>query len=104
VLHKLSVRASDDASLALLFKTHPHPGERLSQLAQALEPRVAVLPQGKEPPIRAVGADVPAAGAAAPAPAGARALQDDGGGTPRPAGKSGVGIDPAGVLRGIFGR
>lgn len=106
VLHKLSVRAGDDASLALLFKTHPHPGERLSQLAEALEPSMAILPQGKEPPIRAVGADVPAAGASAPVPGGgARALQDDGGGTPQPAGKgSGIGIDPAGVLRGIFGR
>jgi predicted Zn-dependent protease len=106
VLHKLSARAGDDASLALLFKTHPHPGERLSQLGEALAPRLATLPSGKEPAIRQVGADVPAPAAANPVPAaGTRALQqDEPGAAPRPGGKSGVGIDPAGVLRGIFGR
>jgi predicted Zn-dependent protease len=106
VLHKLSARAGDDASLALLFKTHPHPGERLSQLGEALAPRLPTLPSGKEPAIRQVGADVPAPAAANPVPAaGTRALQqDEPGATPRPGGKSGIGIDPAGVLRGIFGR
>ena len=54
VLHKLAARAADDASLALLFKTHPHPGERLTQLGDALAPRVAALPTGKEPAIRQV--------------------------------------------------
>jgi len=105
VLHKLSARAGDDASLALLFKTHPNPGERLSQLGEALAPRLSTLPSGKEPVIRQVSADVPAA-AANPAPAaGARALQqEEPAAPPRPAGKSGIGIDPAGVLRGIFGR
>ena len=105
VLHKLAARAADDASLALLFKTHPNPGERLSQLGDALSPRVPTLPPGKEPPIRQVGADVPAPSSSTPVPAaGTRALQEDGGSATRPAGKSGIGIDPAGVLRGIFGR
>ena len=106
VLHKLSARAGDDASLALLFKTHPHPSERLSQLGEALSPRLPTLPSGKEPAIRQVGADVPAPAAANPVPAaGTRALQqDEPGVAPRPGGKSGIGIDPAGVLRGIFGR
>lgn len=104
VLHKLSARGAEDASLALLFKTHPHPGERLSQLGEALAPRVAALPAGREPTIQAVSADAPPA-AARPmtAPEGARGLQPQEA-PPRPPGKSGVGVDPAGVLRGIFGR
>ena len=52
VLHKLSARGSEDSSLALLFKTHPAPGERLSQLGNALSPSMARLPAGKEPDIR----------------------------------------------------
>lgn len=105
VLHKLSARGAEDASLALLFKTHPHPGERLSEIGQALAPRAGTLPAGREPAIRAVSADAPppAARRAPAAPEGASTLQPAE--TPaRPAGKSGTGIDPAGVLRGIFGR
>lgn len=105
VLHKLSARGSEDASLALLFKTHPHPGERLSQLGQALAPRAATLPEGKEPAIRAVSADVapPAARRSAPPPEGAQTLQPT---EPpaRPAGRGGIGVDPGSVLRGILGR
>jgi predicted Zn-dependent protease len=108
VLHKLSARGSEDGSLALLFKTHPHPTERLSQLAGALAPRAAVLPPGKEPGIRQVSADAQPAGAAKPVPAeGARALQKEEASSPPPlpSGRgSGFGIDPGGVLRGIFGR
>jgi predicted Zn-dependent protease len=103
VLHKLSARGSEDASLALLFKTHPHPGERLSEIGQTLAPRAAALPAGREPAIRAVSADTPPPAARSAPPAGASTLQPAE--TPaRPAGKSGPGIDPAGVLRGIFGR
>jgi predicted Zn-dependent protease len=109
VLHKLSARGAEDASLALLFKTHPQPGERLSQLADLLAPRVATLPPGKEPDLQPVSADVPPAGAGKPVPAeGARGLQPEGASSAAPAsppaGKGGIGIDPAGVLRGIFGR
>ncbi len=106
VLHKLSARAGDDASLALLFKTHPHPGERLSQLGDALSPRLSTLPAGKEPAIRQVGADVPAPAAANPVPAaGTRALQaDEPSPTLRGGSKGGLGVDPGSVLRGIFGR
>jgi hypothetical protein len=67
---------------------------------------VPTLPAGKEPAIRQVSADVPAPAASKPVPtAGTRALQEDSA-TARPSGKSGggIGIDPAGVLRGIFGR
>ena len=106
VLHKLSARGGEDASLALLFKTHPHPGERLTQLGQALAPRAAALPSGKEPLIRPVSADVPPPAAARPVPAeGTRALQqEETSPAPRPAGKSGLGVDPGSILRGIFGR
>ena len=55
VLHKLAARGASDTSLALLFNTHPAPGERLSQLGDVLSPRMARLPAGKEPVIRQVG-------------------------------------------------
>jgi len=104
VLHKLSARGAEDASLALLFKTHPHPGERLTEIGQVLAPRVAGLPAGQEPPIRAVNPDASAA-ASRPvaAPEGARALQNEPA-PAAPAGRGGFGIDPGGLLRGILGR
>ena len=108
VLHKLAARAADDASLALLFKTHPAAGERLAQLGDALAPRVTALPAGKDPAIRQVDPNTPPPAAARPAPAeGARALQEQEGTTipSAPAGGSGRGgVDPGGILRGIFGR
>ncbi len=108
VLHKLAARGANDESLALLFKTHPGPSERLSQLGDAVTPRIPQLPAGKEPGIRQVSADVPPAAAAKPVPAeGARALQQEEAGaapTVSPGQKGGVGIDPGGILRGIFGR
>lgn len=108
VLQKLGVRSADDASLALLFKTHPAPGERLTQLGDALTPRVAQLPAGLEPPIRLVAADVAPAASRAPLPAeGTRGLTEDAAppaSKPRKHDGGGIGIDPGGVLRGIFGR
>jgi predicted Zn-dependent protease len=106
MLQKLAARGASDASLALLFKTHPPAGERLAQLGAALAPRVASLPAGKEPPIKTVAAGTRAVRAAQPTPAvpsaasapeaqGAPALAPKGGG---------LGVDPAGILRGIFGR
>ena len=108
VLHKLAARGSEDGPLALLFKTHPHPNERLSELAGALAPRAAALPSGKEPGIRQVSADMPPPAATTPVPAeGTRALQKEEASAP-PAvpsgGGSGFGLDAGGVLRGIFGR
>jgi predicted Zn-dependent protease len=113
VLHKLAVRSSNDESLGLLFKTHPAPGERLEKIGEAVTPRLAQLPSGREPQLRQIAANVPPP----PAPKkpaaveGARALQqEEGGGTTFPSGggpsggRGGVGVDPAGVLRGIFGR
>jgi predicted Zn-dependent protease len=106
VLHKLAARGSGDASLALLFETHPAPGERLTQLGDALTPRLPQLPAGKEPRIRQVSADAVPAATGTPLPAaGTRALtQEESPPGARPAQKGGAGIDPAGVLRGIFGR
>jgi len=106
VLHILAARSADDASLALLFKTHPAPGERLTQLGEALAPRVAALPTGKEPAIRQVDPRTPPPAAAKPAtPEGARALQGEEGGTTIPSGGApGRGLDAGGILRGIFGR
>ncbi len=108
VLHKLAARGAEDASLALLFKTHPHPNERLQQLGDTLALRAGDLPSGgMEPAIRPVSADATPPAAAKPvAVEGARALQrEEAGQAPaRPAGKSGLGVDPAGILRGIFGR
>lgn len=109
VLHKLAARGAEDASLSLLFKTHPQPAERLRELGDALAPRVGALPQGIDPEIRQVGADVPPPPVAGKPVAveGARALQQEGAAQPPatvPAGKGGIGIDPGSVLRGIFGR
>jgi predicted Zn-dependent protease len=110
VLHKLAARGSGDSSLALLFETHPAPGERLTQLGEALTPRVSQLPAGKEPQIRQVGADVgPAATGRPLSGTGARALTQEEAATPgappaKPAQKGGGGIDAGGILRGIFGR
>lgn len=107
VLHKLSARGAEDSSLSLLFKTHPHPNERLQQLGDVLAPRVGALPSGMEPAIRPVGADVPPPAAARPVPVeGARALQqEEAAAQPlKPAGKGGFGIDPGGALRGLFKR
>lgn len=107
VLHLLAARTADDTSLALLFKTHPAPGERLTQLGDALAPRVAVLPAGKEPSIRQVDPKTPPPAVSKPAPVeGARALQQEQGGTTIPSGGSSPsrGLDAGGILRGIFGR
>lgn len=106
VLHKLSVRNSADASLALLFKTHPLPGERLGRIGELLTPHLGRFPAGRIPAIQAI-----AASAAAVAPAaqsggteGVRSLAE----TPQPApakpSPKGGGIDPGQLLRGIFGR
>lgn len=105
VLHKLAARGADDASLALLFETHPPPGERLSQLGDALAPRVAMLPGGQEPRIQRVDAKArPPVAAAKQAPAdGASALRQSEAAAPAAA-PSGLGIDPGNLLKGIFGR
>lgn len=107
VLHLLAARSTDDSSLALLFKTHPAPGERLTQLGDALAPRVAALPAGQEPAIRHVDPKTPPPPAAAKAAAveGARALQQqEEGGTTIPSGGSPLPGGGGGILRGIFGR
>jgi len=107
VLHKLAARGQDDQALALLFKTHPAPGERLTHLGDALAPRLAQLPTGAAPAIRQAkaGATAPAAAKAAPkseagpAPQESPAAPADSGGD-----QAGGGIDGGALLRGIFGR
>jgi len=105
VLHKLAARGAGDGSLALLFKTHPLPGERIEQLGAALTPVLANLPAGRELDIRRVAAGAGPMRAARPLPAaGARGLAEQ---QTEPAAKppkGGSGIDPAQLLRGIFGR
>lgn len=110
VLHKLAARGSGDGSLALLFKTHPAPGERLDQLGSLLTPNLARLPAGRELEIRRVAASAGPVRAAQPLPAeGARGLAAQPQ-SPAPApvtpprGGSGIGVDPAQLLRGLFGR
>ncbi len=105
VLHKLGARGAADGSLALLFKTHPPPGERLTELGKAIEPRVAALPSGAEPPLTRI-AVAPGAPARAqpPPPEGARALQPQEKPAAGKAKEEGIGIDAGGILRGIFSR
>lgn len=104
VLHKLAARGASDSSLALLFKTHPSPGERLDRLGEALAPRLAGLPEGREPQLRQMSGEAPPQ-QVRPVPAeGARALQqEEPAPAARPAGR-GFGVDPGGILRGILGR
>jgi beta-barrel assembly-enhancing protease len=107
VLHKLAARGAGDGSLALLFKTHPLPGERLEQLGAALTPVLARLPAGRELDIRRVAAGAGPMRAANPLPAGgARGLaeQQPASSAQPPKGGSGPGIDPGQLLRGLFGR
>ena len=118
VLGKLQARSGSDDAMKLLFATHPAPGERLQRLNDALAPRLANLPAGQEPALRAVSAAAgrPAA-ATGPLPRGARALtaEPEQAAAPEPAapasaparsgGGSGSGIpDPTQLLRGLFGR
>jgi predicted Zn-dependent protease len=103
VLHKLAARGGSDESLALIFETHPHPNERLERLGAALEPRIATLPVGKEPVIRQVSAEATAAPAAQQAqPQGQAETAPTA--TPRQGSGMGIGIDPGGIMQGIFGR
>lgn len=114
VLHKLAARKPDEAGLKILFKTHPGPRDRLTSLGEAIEPRISTLPTGQEPVIRQVSADVAPAPTATSAPgrkrkpaAAAEAetqAQPDSAPAASPRGGSGIGIDPGGIMKGIFGR
>lgn len=111
VMHKLQAKAGE-ASLALLFSTHPHPSARLAELGDVMMPRIATLPEGLEPQLRAVSAAArgPQSRAARP-PAGLRGMQDEqpspapaAVSEPAPRGGAPLGIDPGGLLRGLMGR
>jgi predicted Zn-dependent protease len=105
VLHKLEARSAEDGSLALLFKTHPAPGERLEQLGVALTPRVAQLPNGRELDIRRISASAAPARVSKPLPAeGTRGLAAQPDAQPEQPKGGGTGIDPTQLLRGLFGR
>ncbi|MDH5343709.1 MAG: M48 family metallopeptidase, partial [Betaproteobacteria bacterium] len=102
VLHKLAARGASDGSLALLFKTHPPPGDRLEHLGEALTPHMARLPAGKNPDIRVIAAGAGPMRASQPLPAeGARGLTAQP--QQKPKSESG-GVDPSQLLRGLFGR
>ncbi len=101
VLHKMAARGAADGSLALLFKTHPLPGDRLARLGEALTPNLARLPAGREPEIRRVAAGAGSLRPEQPLPAeGTRGLAAQ----PAPASPATPGIDPVQLLRGILGR
>lgn len=104
VLHKLEARGTADGSLALLFKTHPLPGDRLAQLSDLLTPNLARLPGGREPEIRRVAAGAGPSRAAQPLPVeGTRGLTSQPAQQPQQA-KDKPAVDPVQLLRGIFGR
>jgi predicted Zn-dependent protease len=109
VMQKLQARAAD-ASLALLFATHPHPTDRLGKLGEAMTPRMGALPEGLEPQIMTVSVKAPPARAGGTrTPSGVRAMQQEGesasssAGT-NPAPRGGMGLDPGNLLRGLMGR
>ena len=108
VLHKLAARGANDTSMALLFKTHPLPGERLTQLGELLAPNLARLPAGREPDIRRVPAGAGPMRAAQPLPTdGARGLAAQPAQAPAAPAQSPKGspaVDPVQLLRGILGR
>ena len=101
VLHKLAARGAGDNSMALLFKTHPLPGDRLAQLGELLTPNLARLPAGREPDLRRVAAAAGNSLAAKPLPAeGARGLAAQ----PAQQPQNVPALDPMQLLRGILGR
>ncbi len=107
VLQKLAARGAEDQALALLFETHPAPGERLTHLGDTLSPHLADLPAGQTPAIKQVSAGTAPPAAANPVPAeGTRALQQEPPAA-QPAGEGdqgGTQFDPAPLLRGLFGQ
>lgn len=106
VLQKLAARGAEDGSLALLFKTHPAPGDRLDELGMVLTPHLARLPAGREFDIRRIAAGAGPVRTAQPLPAeGTRGLaaQPQQQQQTKPQ-SGGTGIDPAQLLRGLFGR
>lgn len=58
VLQKLHAHAGEP-STNLLFETHPHPSERLTKIADVLEPQMATLPAGSEPPLQVAASSLP---------------------------------------------
>lgn len=59
VLHKLNARTAEP-SMKLLYATHPHPTERLTELGNSLEKQMASLPAGEEPPLQVAADSLPA--------------------------------------------
>jgi predicted Zn-dependent protease len=47
VLQGLSLVSNNDSSIALLFKTHPHPDDRLAQLSESAGTQLDTLKAGK---------------------------------------------------------
>lgn len=112
VLHKLNARAGEP-SMNLLYATHPHPTERLTALGDALEPKMAKLSEGGEPPLQVAASSLPAPAtvtAGQPRATGNRALsaeQQQPAQQPEPAASPAggpAGFNPGGLLRGLIGR
>jgi hypothetical protein len=121
VLQKLRARAGEPAA-GMIFETHPHPSDRLNALGNAIEPQLATLPPGQEPPppleVAGSGLPAPVAGSTVvPAPGrGLTAEQQQQQAAPPPSGGSSLGIPGLGgsgsgsgggigpVLDGLFRR
>ena len=78
VLQKLHARAGEP-STNLLYETHPHPRDRLTKVGEILEPQMASLPPGDEPPLKVSARSLPRpmAGSGRVAPAGARSMASE---------------------------
>ncbi|RPI47487.1 MAG: peptidase [Betaproteobacteria bacterium] len=105
VLHHIAARSAVDGTLALLYKTHPNADERLEHLGDAVAPRVESLPVGAEPSLQRIGAVAAEPAAATPradAQSSAQPVQSE---SPQSAVRpQAPAVDPARVLRGLFGR
>jgi hypothetical protein len=102
----------------LLYATHPNPSERRTAVGNAREPKMAKLPEGREPPLRVAPSFLPALAtvtAGQPRETDNRALSSEqhwpaqqlqSASSPAsgPTGGSGMGIDPGGRLRGLIRR
>jgi beta-barrel assembly-enhancing protease len=54
VLQEIGAAAEDSSRVALLFKTHPHPDERLARLGEAMGTRFDGVKDAKSPKQRLV--------------------------------------------------
>ena len=105
VLQKLRARAGE-SSMNLLRETHPHPNDRITKLGEKLEPQLAKLPPGQEPPqplqVAAGTLPPPVAGTAAPVSTGRALTPEQQQASPQPSGGSSLNIPLPGGLGGAI--